>query len=69
MLLTSFWLQSIYGSAGQARLMNPAFRRGLNRCGKTQKFSVIGGKHPSGPKGPVDFIGVMRGLKPPPPSV
>jgi hypothetical protein len=42
--------------------------RGEAGCGKTQKFSVIGGKHRSGPEGPVDFIGVMRGLKPPPPS-
>jgi S-adenosylmethionine:tRNA ribosyltransferase-isomerase len=25
-------------------------------------------RHPSGPKGPVDFAGSMRGLKPPPPS-
>jgi S-adenosylmethionine:tRNA ribosyltransferase-isomerase len=28
----------------------------------------IGEKHSSGPKGPADFAGSMRGLKPPPPS-
>jgi len=45
-----------------------SFMACLTDCGKAQKFSVISGKRPSGPKGPVAFIGVMRGLKPPPPS-
>ena len=28
----------------------------------------IGGKRPSGAKAHIDFVGFMRGLKPPPPS-
>ncbi|MGD0521873.1 MAG: S-adenosylmethionine:tRNA ribosyltransferase-isomerase [Terracidiphilus sp.] len=35
---------------------------------KRKSTGEIGEKHPSGPKGPVDFAGSVRGLKPPPPS-
>jgi hypothetical protein len=40
-----------------------------NRLRKEGEFlDEIGEKHPSGPEGPVDFVGFMRRLKPSPPS-
>jgi hypothetical protein len=61
-------LSAYFSRKKMAARGTPLAATGLTGCGKTQKFSVIGGKHRSGPEGPVDFIGVMRGLKPPPPS-
>jgi S-adenosylmethionine:tRNA ribosyltransferase-isomerase len=51
------------------RTLEAAAAVALQAAAEKRKITgEIGEKHPSGPKGPVDFAGIMRGLKPPPPS-
>ena len=49
--------------------MELTFPQGLKAAAeKTQNFDVIGYKRLSGAEARIDSVGLMRGLKPPPPS-